>query len=80
MWWLRLNCLQYGKVLSKSQINRGETIKNRTDFLIKMCCNMCFLTGVVTEVGEKTYYNIIPFNRGRTGVESVVKKTTKKSE
>ena len=39
---------------------------------------MCFLTGVVTEVGKKTYYNIISFNRGRTGVESVVKKTTKK--
>ena len=39
---------------------------------------MCFLTGVVTEVGEKTYQNIISFNRGRTGVECVVKNTTKK--
>lgn len=64
--------------MSKSQINRGRTIKNRTDFLKKMCCNMPVLTGVVTEVGEKTYYNIISFNRGRTEVESVVKKTTKK--
>ena len=40
---------------------------------------MCFLTGVVTEVERKTYYNIIPFNRGRTGVESVVKKNYKKA-
>ena len=37
---------------------------------------MRFLTGVETEVGEKTYQNIIYFNRGRTEVESVAKNTT----
>lgn len=36
------------------------------------------LTEVITEVERKIYYNIICFNRGRTGVESVVKNTTKK--
>ena len=39
---------------------------------------MLILTGVITGVDKKTYYNIISFNRGRTGVESVVKNTTKK--
>lgn len=37
---------------------------------------MLILTVVITEVGEKTYYNIIYFYRGRTGVESVVKNIT----
>lgn len=36
------------------------------------------LTEVETEVDRKIYYNIIYFYRGRTGVESVVKNTTKK--
>jgi hypothetical protein len=50
---VRLNCLNYIEVFTKSQINRGRVLKNRTDFLVKICCNMEKLTGVDTGVEKK---------------------------